>query len=258
LDTLEGSKAGIPPGLALVLHVDATAVQPYADTSRVGQRKGAMAEALAPLMLRAHTLGVQVESRHIPGIHNTLADQLSRQHPSPGDYRLIGPPSLALNALLKRLHIELHLDAFAARHNARCSRFWGWSEWEPGSVGADALSQPLSRLQGKWLYANPPWSLIRVWLLRWWEQLHSMGLGTPGLVLVVPWWPAATKWWPMVGQLLRAWPGARVQELKTTWGCFWHPMRGAMPRPRWNLCLLFLPPLSPSKLPIHDLPLHKM
>jgi hypothetical protein len=114
-----------------------------------------------------------------------LADPISRWEMDRGDYSLDPQLFQWLKNHFKNF-IKLETDLFASPGNKKLPNFVSrWPHWEATAV--DALQCPLDNMGG--LYANPPWSVIQIFLprLRQFPQAR--------ILMVVPYWVSST-WWP--------------------------------------------------------------
>ncbi len=115
---------------------------------------------------------------HVPGELNRAADELSRQHALPGEWRL-HPEVLQL---IWRRFGDAQVDLFASPDTSHCQLFFSLSE---GTLGTDALACSWPR--GLRKYAFPPVSLLAQTCARsgrtrskssWWCLTGPIGLGS--------------------------------------------------------------------------------
>ncbi len=153
---------------------------------------------------------------HVPGELNRAADELSRQHALPGEWRL-HPEVSQLNW---RRFGDAQVDLFASPDTSHCQLFFSLSE---GTLGTDALACSWPR--GLRKYAFPPVSLLAQTLCKVREDEEQV-------LLVAPYWPNRT-WFPELMLLATAPPWQiplRRDLLSQRGGTLWHP------RPDlWNL-----------------------
>ncbi len=153
---------------------------------------------------------------HVPGELNRAADELSRQHALPGEWRL-HPEVLQL---IWRRFGDAQVDLFASPDTSHCQLFFSLSE---GTLGTDALACSWPR--GLRKYAFPPVSLLAQTLCKVREDEEQV-------LLVAPYWPNRT-WFPELMLLATAPPWQiplRRDLLSQRGGTLWHP------RPDlWNL-----------------------
>ncbi len=153
---------------------------------------------------------------HVPGELNHAADELSRQHALPGEWRL-HPEVPQLNW---RRFGDAQVDLFASPDTSHCQLFFSLSE---GTLGTDALACSWPR--GLRKYAFPPVSLLAQTLCKVREDEEQV-------LLVAPYWPNRT-WFPELMLLATAPPWQiplRRDLLSQRGGTLWHP------RPDlWNL-----------------------
>ncbi len=147
---------------------------------------------------------------------NRAADELSRQHALPGEWRL-HPEVLQL---IWRRFGDAQVDLFASPDTSHCQLFFSLSE---GTLGTDALACSWPR--GLRKYAFPPVSLLAQTLCKVKEDEEQV-------LLVAPYWPNRT-WFPELMLLATAPPWRiplRRDLLSQRGGTLWHP------RPDlWNL-----------------------
>ncbi len=153
---------------------------------------------------------------HVPGELNRAADELSRQHALPGEWRL-HPEVPQLNW---RRFGDAQVDLFASPDTSHCQLFFSLSE---GTLGTDALACSWPR--GLRKYAFPPVSLLAQTLCKVREDEEQV-------LLVASYWPNRT-WFPELMLLATAPPWQiplRRDLLSQRGGTLWHP------RPDlWNL-----------------------
>ncbi len=153
---------------------------------------------------------------HGPGELNRAADELSRQHALPGEWRL-HPEVPQLNW---RCFGDAQVDLFASPDTSHCQLFFSLSE---GTLGTDALACSWPR--GLRKYAFPPVSLLAQTLCKVREDEEQV-------LLVAPYLPNRT-WFPELMLLATAPPWQiplRRDLLSQRGGTLWHP------RPDlWNL-----------------------
>ena len=108
---------------------------------------------LAQEILRwAESLNIRLAPQFIPGIHNVLADSLSRPHQLPSSEWSL---NMEVFRSLQR-QWPVMIDLFATSDNRRCSLSFS-PFCDPLSAGTDALLQSWDGLQA---YAFPPWSIL--------------------------------------------------------------------------------------------------
>ncbi len=133
---------------------------------------------------------------HVPGELNRAADELSRQHALPGEWRL-HPEVLQL---IWRRFGDAQVDLFASPDTSHCQLFFSLSE---GTLGTDALACSWPR--GLRKYAFPPVSLLVQTLCKVREDEEQV-------LLVAPYWPNRT-WFPELMILATAPPWQRGHPL---------------------------------------------
>ncbi len=179
--------------------------------------RGALDRALARhLLLWSQKHLRSLRAVHVPGELNRAADELSRQHALPGEWRL-HPEVLQL--IWSRFG-DAQVDLFASPDTSHCQLFFSLSE---GTLGTDALACSWPR--GLRKYAFPPVSLLAQILCKVREDEEQV-------LLMAPYWPNRT-WFPELMLLATAPPWQiplRRDLLSQREGTLWHP------RPDlWNL-----------------------
>ncbi len=158
---------------------------------------------------------------HVPGELNRAADELSRQHALPGEWRL-HPEVLQL---IWRRFGDAQVDLFASPDTSHCQLFFSLSE---GTLGTDALACSWPR--GLRKYAFPPVSLLAQTLCKVREDEEQV-------LLVAPYWPNRT-WFPELMLLATAPPWQiplRRDLLSQRGGTLWHPAPRLVESPRMVL-----------------------
>jgi ribonuclease HI len=184
---------------ALRLHVKSignTHVQIYTDNMTalkyVTKAGGTASIQLQDLALQIHELiskhNITVSFQHIRGIHNTVADRLSRTQLPWYEQKL---PT----KLFKRIEGRWgrrKIDAFAAAHNHQTKIYWSLVP-DPQAAAVNAFHQ---RWPANGLYLYPPWMLIP-------QVLRTLRTDrVKEAILVTPFW-TTQFWFPMVQQLAK-------------------------------------------------------
>ncbi len=181
-----------------------------------GLRSRRMSQLARHLLLWSQKHLRSLRAVHVPGELNRAADELSRQHALPGEWRL-HPEVLQL---IWRRFGDAQVDLFASPDTSHCQLFFSLSE---GTLGTDALACSWPR--GLRKYAFPPVSLLAQTLCKVREDEEQV-------LLVAPYWPNRT-WFPELMFLATAPPWQiplRRDLLSQRGGTLWHP------RPDlWNL-----------------------
>ncbi len=181
-----------------------------------GLRSRRMSQLARHLLLWSQKHLRSLRAVHVPGELNCAADELSRQHALPGEWRL-HPEVLQL---IWRRFGDAQVDLFASPDTSHCQLFFSLSE---GTLGTDALACSWPR--GLRKYAFPPVSLLAQTLCKVREDEEQV-------LLVAPYWPNRT-WFPELLLLATAPPWQiplRRDLLSQRGGTLWHP------RPDlWNL-----------------------
>ena len=144
------------------------------------------------LFLWTSQQAITLEAIHLPGIHNTRADALSRQWQQSFEWML--NPTI-FSQVVDRCRIYPEVDLFASPANNQtpmfCSQYPHQRVWR-----VNALSFPW---RGRVFYAFPPPALVTRVLLK----IDSEG--TLSILLIAPFWPARA-WFPKLVRLLAGQP----------------------------------------------------
>ena len=129
-------------------------------------------------------LGVYISAAHIPGIHNTLADEASRKFIDAAEWKL------QVFSKLEYLYGKPDIDMFASRLNYQIPIYTSWLP-DPESTFIDAMQVCW---KGKYIYAFPPFSLI-------WPMLSKIQQDhVEKALVIVPRWPTQS-WYPMIQKM---------------------------------------------------------
>lgn len=173
------------------------------------------------LLRWAHRHLLSIRAAYLPGAVNNAADLLSRQDPSPGEWRLNPVVVLAIWERFGRAEVDL----FACQESTHCP-LW-FSVHGPSPLGQDALAHAWPR---RLLYAFPPLPLMV-------QTLHRVMVDSHSLLLVAPRWPGRV-WFPQLLQLLDGDPWClpvRRDLLSQLGGQIWHPDPARMQLWVWPL-----------------------
>jgi hypothetical protein len=142
-----------------------------------------MTRAIFSLLTRAN---IRVTAVHIPGITNTLADNLSRLNQA-GDYELTQE---AYQRGISTLQVTPSVDCFATVYNRKCSRFFTPSMGKNSQTAAaiDGLKQPWSTETLP--YLHPPIAIIP-------QVIQKILNEKIFAVLFVPFW-LGHSWWTSI------------------------------------------------------------
>ncbi len=199
----------------ILVRSDNTAIVAYIN-HQGGLRSRRMSQLSRHLLLWSQKHLRSLRAVHVPGELNRAADEFSRQHALPGEWRL-HPKVLQL---IWRHFGDAQVDLFASPDTSHCQLFFSLSE---GTLGTDALACSWPRCLRK--YAFPPVSLLAQTLCKVREDEEQV-------LLVAPYWPNRT-WFPELMLLATAPPWQiplRRDLLSQRGGTLWHP------RPDlWNL-----------------------
>ncbi len=135
----------------ILVRSDNTATVAYIN-HQGGLRSRRMSQLARHLLLWSQKHLRSLRAVHVPGELNRAADELSRQHALPGEWRL-HPEVLQL---IWRRFGDAQVDLFASPDTSHCQLFFSLSE---GTLGTDALACSWPR--GLRKYAFPPVSLLR-------------------------------------------------------------------------------------------------
>ena len=163
--------------------------------SYINKQGGTCCKILCDLALKIWefcvTRNITISAVHIPGVHNTRADKLSRLEESDHDYYL---SSSMFSSLSQSISFPLKLDAFASRLNNKLSNYISWHK--------DPYSSLVNAFSFKWLenvYLFPPIPLIDRVLDKFENDNVTNGL------LICPYWPSK-PWFPRLLNLLIDFP----------------------------------------------------
>ncbi len=199
----------------ILVRSDNTAIVAYIN-HQGGLRSRRMSQLSRHLLLWSQKHLRSLRAVHVPGELNRAADEFSRQHALPGEWRL-HPKVLQL---IWRHFGDAQVDLFASPDTSHCQLFFSLSK---GTLGTDALACSWPRCLRK--YAFPPVSLLAQTLCKVREDEEQV-------LLVAPYWPNRT-WFPELMLLATAPPWQiplRRDLLSQRGGTLWHP------RPDlWNL-----------------------
>jgi hypothetical protein len=131
--------------------------------------------------------GITIQSNHISGIDNTIADYESRR-PFRKNNWMIAP---AIFTALQHHLGQNDVDLFADRITKQLPKYVSWLP-NPGSLFTDAFTIPWNQFQRP--YLNPPWNLISRCL----QKIIQEKL--PQVTMITPWWPSAL-WFPTIQSL---------------------------------------------------------
>ena len=163
--------------------------------SYINKQGGTCCKILCDLALKLWEFcvnrNISISAVHIPGIHNTRADKLSRLDESDHDYYL---SSSMFSSLSQAISFPLKLDAFASRLNYKISNYISWHK-DPFSSLVNAFSLKWS----KHIYLFPPIPLIDRVLNKFINDNVINGL------LICPYWPSK-PWFPRLLELLIDYP----------------------------------------------------
>ncbi len=131
--------------------------------------------------------GVWIIARHIPGIHNTSADFLSRNFSDHLEWKL--DPGIVCNILTK-FNVTPSVDLFASRLNYQFKPFVSWHP-DPEAKASDAFSISWAN---DLIYAFPPFAVID-------RTLQKIEIDEATGILIFPLWKTQ-HWFPRLLRLL--------------------------------------------------------
>lgn len=138
----------------------------------------------------AERSGLRLQTRHLPGINNVEADQLSRRFPK-FEWKLNPRLFQYLNCVWGPHTIDRFSSALTSQLPRFNSRYL-----EPGTSGVDALAQLNWSEHNNWV--NPPFRLIP-------EVLRIIKEQKAEATLIAPLWPAQ-PWFPELKRLSKTYP----------------------------------------------------
>ena len=130
---------------------------------------------------------IYISAAHIPGKHNVLADEASRQFFDAAEWAI---PDKVFRGLVN-YHGMPEIDLFASRLNYKVDTYVSWLP-DPESTYIDAMKIKWS---GRFIYAFPPFSMIWPVLNKILEEKVEKAL------IVIPRWP--TQSWYTLAQRMR-------------------------------------------------------
>ena len=177
-------------GLHVRLVTDSRSVCAY-----INRQGGVVSQGLSRraenLLIQARSWGISLSARHIAGVANILADQLSRPH------SILSTEWTLSNCVLNRVWEHWHkpmVDLFATCFSKRLALYMSPVP-DPYALAVDALAQCWTGLEA---YAFPPLPLLA-------KVVRKAELESPSLILVAPFWPAQ-PWFPDLKRLARCPP----------------------------------------------------
>ena len=204
----------------VLVRSDSTAAVAYIN-HQGGLRSRRMSQLARHLLLWSQKHLRSLRAIHVPGVLNRAADELSRQPPLPGEWRL--HPQVV--QLIWQRFGEAQIDLFASPETAHCQLFYSLTG---GTLGTDALA--ISWPRGLRKYAFPPVSLLAQLLCKVREDEEQV-------LLVAPYWPTRT-WFSDLTLLATAppWPIPLRKDLLTQRrGTLWHPRPDLWKLHVWSL-----------------------
>jgi len=190
--------------------------------NKQGGRHDFLSRAAEHFLKQGMERGWRIRAEYLPGVENTIADQLSRRRWDIHDW------TLDRGVFTDLVHRWGHptVDLFASRHNHRLRRWVSWHP-QPGAWATDAFSLNWNKFG--LIYANPPFRLLLRVLRKAYQERATM-------ILVTPVWKGA-PWWPLVKRM------AVDQVLLPDLPHLFIPGgRGAMGRPAWRAAAFLLRP----------------
>jgi hypothetical protein len=211
-------------GDVVTLSVDNTVALSY--LQKGGGKLCHLNEIVRPFLWWCLKNQVQLQPQWVPSA-DMQADGLSRWEWDKGDYTLHGPLCTYLFQCF-RTWCRPTVDMFASPGNCQLPKFvTRWPHFQ--AVAVDALQCPLKDFTE--IYANPPWSVIPLWLHRLKANPHLICL------FVCPFW-VSTTWWPQLIKLHV--PNTPCFQIAPFQGMFRNCHGESMKAPRWPLACLLL------------------
>jgi len=175
--------------------------------------------------------GIRLVGKHVPGVDNVAADELSREWDT-GDWRL---NPLLFEQCCRLLQFRPEVDAFASAANKQVTTFWS-ALAQPGATAIDAFAQSW---RGVRVYANPPFSCVG-------RMLHLVRAQRATAMVVLPVW-RGSSWWPLLLSLLKSQPLVLPQRVDTF-------LPGAVAhfagRPKWQSWVLLISGAPHTRRPV--------
>jgi hypothetical protein len=175
-----------------------------------------------------------------------LADGLSRTKVDPGDYTLDRGVFQQVCKIFAHKNFHPLVDMFASPGNHQLPEWV--SRWpHQGACAVNSLECPLSQFRE--VYANPPWKIILLWLLRLRKNPEVQCL------TVIPYW-VGSPWWPLLTRLQdRRFPAVLVNPRV---GLFTNCLGQRMPPPQVGppLCDVIREGLQRKQVPPENITVH--
>lgn len=149
-----------------------------------GTKSASLTNLALQLMNWCEERGIYVQSFHVPGVLNDIADTESRGGQNAGDWRLA--PS-NFQSIAETWNLEV--DLFASHWNAQLTTFVSWLP-QPEAWRTNAFSFSWKNLKG---YCFPPFNQVGKCLQKVLEEQAE-------LVLICPFWPSQ-PWFAMLLEL---------------------------------------------------------
>ena len=225
--TLKETAASTRSALALATHTPAQVIlEMKSDCSTTvyawqnGSSKPHINEPVRLARSALASMGIQVQALHVSGIHNQLADTLSRDIKDPHNY-MLNPR--VFQAICRHYKVQPQIDLFAGDDNRQVELFYSY-RLSSQAVATNAFSQDWGAWEVCW--ANPPWPYIPRFL----NQVQRQR----ALVLaVLPVWRTA-PWWPLMLSLCQ-------QKTLTLHGpLYCTKEKEPLPAPRWKSIAVLL------------------
>ena len=172
-----------------------------------GCRNGSMNYLSRKIWLWCIDNKISLTAIHMPGIHNTIADKLSRKFIDNVEWSL----DAAIFAQLCSISGTPDIDLFASRLNNKLPTYFSWRP-DPFCKGVNAFSQSWDYNYG---YAFPPFNQISKVL----HKLNSHKSCT--LLLIFPYWPSQ-PWFPIISSYFVDFP-ILLPSVSYLLSCPWDP-----------------------------------
>ena len=208
-------------GHRVLVLTDSMAVKQY--INKLGGTKSASLCALTLRLIQwCAENNISLMAQHVPGIQNTLADQLSRQFCPLIEWSL---KQRVVDSLFV-LWGEPSMDLFASAENKRCPVYCAWH----GDLNAFHLDALSLDWRGLFAYAFPPFPILP-------RVIRKVQRDQAELILVAPWWPTRAWFVPLLHLLIEnpiclpLLPDLLTQRK----GNLWHPNPGDWCLAAWRL-----------------------
>lgn len=154
--------------------------------NKMGSCKAKLNEIIREVWEFCIQRNLKLTASHIPGIENSIADELSRKHKTELEWKL----NPGIFELLSKRFGPFDMDLFASRVNFQLKPYVSWNP-DPEAMFINAFHMKWTKHYG---YAFPPFSLIG-------RIIQKLEMEEAEVCLVLPWWKTQS-WFPKLGRLL--------------------------------------------------------